>query len=201
MNRIVVAIVGVGVAGLGAYMLFFTPSARLKSATKQSLQQFSDAVATKDRAKIGAALSATLAEEARIKLVFDAVSITGQAVAPVTMEFDKPGFIAFLDRTLSGMSDYAYESRLESFVPAEDGQSGAVTFASKEWGDNTAMYGANSVAMRLSSKSRCEGTVAWQQGQARLSAASCQMTYGSVPKPGELQKMRDGIQEELLRQR
>jgi hypothetical protein len=182
--------------GLPAYFIFFSPSATLKRATNKSLQQFAQAVVSQDRGKVGASLRELLTDNAKIHLTVQLLSIT-QPVPPMAQEMNKEQFIGFLDNVLYTLTDYHYEVKLEEFVLADDRKTAAVKFSSKEWADGSGLYGANSVQMRFSGSTLCEGQAAFEGKLARLSQASCKEEYRAVPKPGEFNKVKEELKEQI----
>ncbi len=187
----------------GLYYQFVYPPSVLERSAEEALQAFADAVATKDRAKISEAFSALLTDDAKIHLEvsFFAV-IETNANKPMVQDFDKAGFIQFIDNTLYPLSDYGYTPLLEEFTLAPDHQTAAVKFSSREWGDGASMFGGVSVDMRYSSDTKCDGQVVFVNEQPRLSNASCALTLRTVPKPGQYQKLQgstDAMQQYLQR--
>lgn len=199
----VLAVLAVLIAA-GAYYFFYYPPTLLKRATQDALQQFADSVATKDRAKISDTLTRFLTAEAKVRLEIHILSITQPNLPPMVQDFpSKESFIQFIDNTLYPLSDYSYSAKLRQFTLAEDRQSAAVKFTSKEWGDGINYFGGASVQMRFSSDTDCEGKVIFAGEVAQLDQVVCKMEFRSVPKPGEANKFRDmdAIQDLLKQQR
>lgn len=178
------------VAGASYYFLYHPPVV-MKRATDKALMQFSEAVATKDRAKVGESLQALLTDDATIHLEVNFFSITGNPPPPMVQDFDKASFIRFIDNTLYPLTDYMYSPNLKKFALAGDKQSAAVTFTSKEWADGSNYYGGIAVNMRFSSDTTCEGKAVFSGKQARLQQATCSMQFRAVPKPQDLEKLQN----------
>jgi hypothetical protein len=198
MQKIIIFLVVLSsIAGI-AYWQFFYPPHILKNQTEAALEQFADRVATKDRTKIGEALNDLLADDAKITLGVSFFSITRQNPA-VVQNFDKANFIHFIDTVLYPMTDYAYEPVLETFELADDRQSAAVMFSSKEWADGNNYYAGTQVAMRFSSiDTKCTGQVAFADKKASLREADCTLTLMMVPKPGEAEKIKGDVLKDYL---
>ncbi|MDX2074150.1 MAG: hypothetical protein SFX19_07300 [Alphaproteobacteria bacterium] len=161
-------------------MGFYYVSGEKKRAVQVSLQNFSDAVATKDRARVSEALTALLTDDAKIHLTVHFFSI-GNTRPAMDENFDKAGFITFVDNILYSLTDYSTTPSLESL----DSDTGAVRFTSAEWADGANMMGGVSVNMRYSSSTECTGSAVFENDTARLSQADCQLQFRQVPKPGQ----------------
>lgn len=170
------------IGAMGYYYMSQEPKRQVQA----SLQQFADAVASKDRTKVSAALNALLTDDAKIHLEVHFFSI-GNARPAMDEYFDKARFIAFIDTILYPLTDYSYTPQLATL----DKQSGAITFTSTEWADGANMMGGVSVNMRYSSSSECTGNVVFENKIARLKEASCKLQFRQVPKPGQEGKFLD----------
>src|SRR5947208_187089 len=84
----------------GIYYQFYYPPNAFRHKTQAALDEFSAAVATKDRVKIGEALGRLLSEQAHIKLEIGFFSLSQPDSKTTAQEFDKQGFIAFVDTIL-----------------------------------------------------------------------------------------------------
>jgi hypothetical protein len=199
MKWIVTLLVLVALIGAGIYWQFFYPPTVLKRATQTSLTQFTEAVATKDRAQISQALEALLTEDAEVRLEVSFFSVTRQ-LPPVVQEFpDRDSFIRFMDNLLYTLSDYAYEPMLQEFKLSDDRAGADVSFSSKQWADGTSYYGGIAVGMRFSSTDTlCAGSVRFEGERARLAMADCKLSLMSVPKPGEAAKIQGETLKEYL---
>jgi len=176
----------------GTYYQFYYPPMVKKHATEHALQHFADAVATKDRAKIGEALQQWLTDTAHIRLEIGFFSLAQpEGGKPATEDFDKPTFITFIDNILYSLSDYDYRAQLHDFSLSADGKIASVAFASQAWGDGMSYYGGTGINMRFSSDSACEGEVAFDGEKPRLDKVTCKMQLRSVPKPGEAEKLQN----------
>lgn len=196
MNKVIIAAIAALALAAAVYTLKFSPSVKMRALTERSLQQFSDAVATKDRAKIQSAMNALIDDKAAIALNIETVTI-GQQIPPIKLDLDKQGFAGFVDGLLGRVSDYAYEVKLEEFNLAADKQSASVKLSSHEWGDGMGEYGATSIAVRFSSSSLCEGKVNFESATAKLSGANCNIIFRSVPKAGELGKVKEDLEQKI----
>lgn len=163
----------------------------LKHRTEQALEEFSNAVATKDRAKIGEALGKYLAETAKPHLEVTIISLSQPEGKTSTQDFDKPDFITFIDNTLYALDDYHYEAALQNFNLATNKKSASVTFSSKEWADGKEYYLGTTMKMRYHSNTLCEGEVDFDGNKTELAAVNCKMTMTIVPKPEELLKSQN----------
>lgn len=196
--KIASAIVALLLIAGGVYYFAYYPPTLMKRATRDALDQFAAAVATKDRAKIGESLQALLTDDAKVKLEVRFFTI-GVQVPPMVQEFDKPGFIHFIDTVLYPMTDYFYEPKLESFESSADRQSAAVQWSSNQWADGNAYFGGAAVEMRFSSvDASCRGEAAFSEMKPRLRLADCGLTLMRVPKPGQESKLRGEALRDLL---
>lgn len=174
---------------------YFSDGQAKKRIVRASLQEFSDAVATKDHAKVSAALTKLLTDDAKIRLEVHFFSI-GNARPMMEQNFDKAQFITFIDNTLYPLTDYSYTPQLTSLDV-----DGKVAFTSVEWADGANMMGGVSVDMRFSSDTVCTGSVLLND-TARLRDATCQLQFRQVPKPGQTAKFqsKEGLMDLLGKQ-
>ncbi len=180
---------GLIIALMGAiysYYNYYPPQAN-KKILQASLDSFSAAVATKDRAQVSAKLNELLTDDAKIRLEIFMFSIRTNSAPPIIQDFDKNQFIQFIDNTLYSLTDYEYTPELTHYVH----DSGAIKFKSREWADGANMMGGVAIEMRFSSNSECEGTAVFADKKAKLSSASCQMQFRQVPKPGQTTKFQN----------
>lgn len=198
MNRIILAAIAACLlVGWGYYHFLYPPSV-LRRATEKTLEGFADSVATHDRAAIGAVLQRSLADAAKIHLEVSFFSLTQTQGKPVTQDFDKAGFIRFLDNVLYTLENYTYQPELQGFTLSKDGASADVTFTSLEWADGTSYYGGVAVGMRFTSTTDCTGRVVFREKAPLLEQASCAVHMHAVPKPEEAVKIQQNP--EALRQ-
>jgi hypothetical protein len=174
---------------------YFSDGQTRKRTVRTSLQEFSDAVSTKDRATVSAALTQLLTDDAKIRLEVHFFSI-GHGRPMMEQNFDKAQFITFIDNTLYPLTDYSYTPQLTS-LDAD----GKVAFTSVEWADGANMMGGVSVDMRFSSDTSCTGSVTFENDTARLRDATCQLQFRQVPKPGQTAKFqsKEGLMDLLGR--
>ncbi len=168
--------------GMGYYYF----SGEKKREAQAALQQFADAVASKDRAKVSAALTELLTDDAKIHLTVNFFSI-GNTRPAMDQYFDKAQFITFIDNILYSLTDYSYTPTLKTL----DNKTGDASFISSEWADGANMMGGVSLNMRYSSNSECTGNVMFENKTARLKEATCQLQFRQVPKPGQEGKFLD----------
>ncbi len=190
-------------AGAGYYFFYYPPTL-LKNATKGAITQFADAVNSKDRSRVGASLQTLLSDNAQIKLEVHFMALVGQNRPMLTQQFDKPGFISFIDNTLYPLTDYGYRrSQLTEFILADDQRSAQVTFTSNGWADGNSYYGGIAVMTRFSVETECKGTAIFGAATPQLQNATCIAEFRSVPKPGEAQKINnmEGLKDRLLQQK
>ncbi len=167
---------------IGAMGYYYVSQGK-KRAVQASLMQFANAVTTKDRAKVSAALAELLTDDAKIHLTVHFFSI-GNTRPAMDEHFDKAKFITFIDNILYSLTDYSYTPSLQTL----DDTTGAVTFTSAEWADGANMMGGVSVNMRYSSNSECTGVVVFENETTRLKQADCKLQFRQVPKPGQESK-------------
>lgn len=188
MKKILIALVAI-IIGAAVYGLY--PPLVKKRQAAAVLDQFAATVATKDRAKIGAFLTDTLADDAKIHLEAQVFSISQPDNAkPILQDFDKPAFIAFVDNILFSMTDYDYAAELADFTLGQDGHAADLRFTSQEWADGPEHYAGVAVNMRFSSNTECDGHVQFQGKAVRMDNVSCVQHLRMVPKPGEAIKMQ-----------
>ncbi|MCE2927937.1 MAG: hypothetical protein LW823_09920 [Rickettsiales bacterium] len=201
MKKIMIAVMLVLVGG-GAYYFLAYPPVVKKRAAERSLAAFSEAVATKDRTQIGAALTKFLAPDAKIRLEISFISIQtvlGRESPPLVQDFTKETFIPFIDNVLYPLTDYMYNGKIESFELSEDGKQAAVGFANDGWADGISHASGIALNMRYTVKGLCSGSAIFSGEEAQLKDAVCQLQLRLVPKPGELDKVKDmGAMREIL---
>lgn len=183
--RIVAVIATLVLAG-SIYYLFFYPPEVLQRHTQGALDHYSDAVATKDRANIGAALKALLADDAKVRFSVSMVS-GGGAARPEAEDFSKADFITFVDNILYSLSDYAYSAppRLDAFTISADRKTATVVFSSKERAEGPDWVASTKLNMQFSSDTLCHGEVRFAP-EPQLENADCAMQLRMAPKPGQL---------------
>ncbi len=192
MKNIVMIMVLI-IAGGAAYFFFAYPPVVKKRVAERSLAAFSEAVASKDRAKIGAALGRFLAPDAKIRLEISFITIQtvlGRENPPLVQDFTKDTFIPFIDNVLYPLTDYMYEGRITSFALAEDGAA-SLSFENDGWADGISHASGIGLNMRYTVKGICTGTAAFETQKALLKDAVCQLQLRLIPKPGELDKIKD----------
>lgn len=202
-NLIILLVLVIVFIGAGLYYSFFYPPNVLKKRTEAALQSFAESVATKNRAKIRESLKALLSDDAKIQLNISFFSIIQtNANKPIKQDFTKDAFITFIDNVLYPLTDYSYTPILENFTLAEDEQTAAVMFTSKQWADGASLFGGFSVDTRTSADANCTGEVRFTDEMAQLSQATCAVSLRTVPKPGQEQKIQgsaDAMREYLQR--
>lgn len=187
----------------GFYYENYYPPNKLKKATQASLNQFAEAVATKDLTKVSEALNTLLTDDAKVNLeVGIFAGITNQT--PMTkQEFDKQSFIDFINNTLYSLSDYAYNPKLiKHDASAIASGTAPVEFTSNDWADGNNMYGGLAVAMRFTTDVSCTGTTKFDEAfVVKLSAANCVVKLRQVPKPGQADKFQnmDSVRDLLMK--
>jgi hypothetical protein len=190
-------------AAVGIYMAFFYPPITLKRTAEAVLMQFAEDVASQDRARITQSLQALLAENAKVHLEVSFMTLLRQNPAPaMVQDYSKAEFIALVDHTLTPLTEYVYQPRLEGFTLADDEKTAEITFTSKQYADGSSLYGTSTVAMRHSADMQCTATVSFEKNIPRLIVASCNLQLRSVPKPGEAQKIQNnpGALQQLLQE-
>ncbi len=194
-------IVAVLFAGGAAYYFMAYPPVVKKRAAERSLAAFGEAVASKDRAKIGAALGIFLAPDAKIRLEISFITIQtvlGRENPPLIQDFTKDTFIPFMGNVLYPLTDYMYEGRITSFELAEGGTA-SISFENDGWADGISHASGVALNMRYTVKGECAGRAVFGEQDAQLAEATCKLQLRLVPKPGELDKVKDmGTMREIL---
>jgi len=167
--------------GGGLYYNVFSSSAIMRSNTEKALQQFADAVETQDRVKVSAALTQLLADNAKIHLEVTFSSINSANLRPMTQDFDKAAFIAFIDNILYTVSDYHYRPKLQEFTLGETDIAN-VQFTSGQWADGSSYYSGVSLMMHFSGDAQCNGEAVFENLQPKLKTADCSLLLRSVTK-------------------
>lgn len=166
----------------GLYYQFFYPPSVMKNNTEAALSRFADAVETQDRAKVSEALQTLLADDAKIRLEVTFSAISSANVRPMTQDFDKAQFIAFLDHILYPMRDYHDRPTLQRFALGED-QVAAVEWNSSQSGVGPSYYSGVALEMQYSGSADCRGEAIFDQArQPQLKTAACSVLLRSVAK-------------------
>ncbi len=201
----IVAIVVAGLLAAAALVYYhgFYPPNYLRRVTIAKLDAFGHTVETQDRAAIVGALNTLLADDAKIVLEISLFSIFKQDDKPVPMPFAKPDFLAFMDNTLSRLSDYHLTPQLESFALSRDHQTASVVFSSRQWADGSSFYADAAVGMHYSSAASCKVQLRFVNEAPSITDISCYVEIRSVPKPGQEGAMRspEALQQLLKEQR
>lgn len=166
-------------AAAGGYYYYLYPPEVMKHETQEALADFSRAVATKDRGKIALALNTLMTDSVKIRLEVNFLPVTGGIMA---QDFDKAGFITFIDNTLYSLTDYGYTPKLHQFSLDTDKKTAKVEFSSQEWGDGMAYDGGMGMSSHFSSETSCDGEVAFAGNQAQLGEVYCKTQLRSLPK-------------------
>jgi hypothetical protein len=177
---LIVLILLLAVAG-GYYYLY--PPELMKRQTQKALTDFSKAVASKDRGKIALALNTIMTNPVKMRLEVDFLPVTGTGSASgMAQDFDKSGFITFIDNTLYSLTDYGYVLQLNQFMLDTDKKTAKAEFTSQEWGDGMAYYGGMGICSHFNSETLCDGEVDFAGNQAHLDKATCKTQLRSSPK-------------------
>ena len=191
------------VAAVGYYFVAVYPPVVLKRATQHALDAMRDAVESKDRTKVSAGLETFLTEESAVRLDVSFFSIIQQDGGSVhRQDFDRPGFVAFIDNLLYPSDDYGlYSAQIESFELSADRTAADIGFFAKVWADSLSYYGGTGVRMRYSADGDCKAHVLFMEKKAQFDKLQCKVMMRSVPRPEETAKMRDPkVLQEFLRQ-
>jgi hypothetical protein len=201
MKNIMVLLLALLLAAGAAYYFLAYPPVVKKRAAERSLAAFSEAVATKERAKIGAALGAFLTPDAKIRLEISFITIQtvlGRENPPLVQDFTKDTFIPFIDNVLYPLTDYMYDGKIASFELADDGTAN-LSFENDGWADGISHASGMALNMRYTVKGECIGRAVFHEKDAQLGQATCKLQLRLVPKPGELDKVKDmGAMREIL---
>lgn len=179
----------------GAMVFYHFSDAQVKKrAVLTRLGQWQEAVSTKDREKVTAALSDILSEDARVHLKVEFFSLLGSRPA-MEQNFDRLQFIAFVDNILYSLSDYSTAPSLQNV----DGKTDSFNFTSAEWGDGNNMLGGQAVAMRYGSNTECTGKALFEDNAAKFTEVNCTLQFHQVPKPGQERKIlnENGVMDRL----
>jgi len=179
-----------GVAG--SYYFFLYPPKILERKTAETLTHFATDIESQDRAKISESLQTLLTDSAQIHLEVRFFSITQlDGGKPVLQDFDKASFITFIDNLLFTLTDYHYEPALESFTASSDRKTATASFSARKWADGKSTYGGSSIAMRFSADTTCDAQLVFTEPSPRFEKLDCKVFLRSLPKPDELQKMKN----------
>ncbi len=199
--RIVILIVLL-LASVGGYEMYmhFYPPAVMRHLTQQSLDVFSNAMSSKDRAKVAAALRDLLTDDAHVRLEIHFFTMNKNGGPGEAEEFSKPDFLNFIDNTLYSLDDYSFHSQLQDFTPGLRRTSAALSFLGTGEADGLSYYAGAAVAMRFSIEAVCEGNAVFENNHARLNNVNCKLLLHSLPKAGEEKKVKSPeALKELLR--
>jgi hypothetical protein len=187
MKNIILIVIALGITLGGIYFAFFNPATIMRHAAEAEAQKLNEAFATKDRAKISAALNTLLTDDAHIKLTVEFVSLTQQGQKPMAQDFDKASFITFMDNIIYSLSDYAFGMKVENFALGADKNTAAASLPSWQWGDSTSnsFYAGITTNVRYLGATSCDGTLRFENKIPRLSGATCTLELHVTPRSGE----------------
>jgi len=194
MNRVTLLMFGFVVALGWGYYMFLYPPRQLRVAIKNALEEFAQAVATKDRSKVGAVVDGHLTDNAKIHLEVTFFSLTQKGQIPIVEDFTKKDFMTFIDNVLYPLDTYAYTPTLESFTMNDAHSAADIVFSSREWADGKSHYAGIEVGVRFSSDTVCEGHVVFSGKVPFMDTLSCKISMRTVPKPEEASKLRGNPQ-------
>ena len=168
----------------GSYYYHLYPAMQKQRLMQEALDEAHKAVVTKDHEKIKAFLQQFLSDQATIKLEISLKPIGGAgAEGTTTQDFDKAGFIAFIDNTLSSVNSYGYVADLKSFRLNPRTETAAIMFISNEWGEGLNYLAGMDSNMRMASVTVCNGEVSFDEDHVVLNSISCKSDLRSTYKP------------------
>lgn len=178
--------------GGGLYYQYLYPPSAAKRQVENALKTFAAAVETQDRAKVGAALDALITDDATIRLDVEIMAVTQQTGRkPVSQDFSKAEFIAFMDNILYTVTDYHYYPKLQQLEYRDDGRPMPTVFTAGARGEGSSYYAGVQVMMQFHTDSNCTGQVVVSGGAPQLSQASCHVGLRMIPKSGTNQTLFD----------
>ncbi len=164
----------------GLYYTLFYPPSVMKRNTEAALQRYADAVETQDRAKVGAALAELLTDDAKVHLEVTFSTISAANTRPMTQDFDKPAFLAFVDNILFTLTDYHTRPKLEEF--ALNGETANIQFKATQWADGPTYYTGVALMAHFTGDTQCSGEAVFTALQPKLKSANCTILLRSVAK-------------------
>jgi len=162
----------------GAYYYFLYPPVALKHKTEHALNDFNTTVAGKDRTKIKEHLEQLLTDTSRIRLEIQFLSVLTQNNPAVVQNFDKKGFLAFLDNVLYPLQDYYFKAQILTFKLRKDKQQADVVFSSPSWAEDAAYFGMAHFTADIT----CNTDVIFNAGQVNVDDADCKVHLTALPK-------------------
>ena len=188
--RVIIAIVSIiPLLVGGVYYAAFYPPVVLKRATQSTLDSFSAAVATKDRAKISDQLKRLLTDSAHIRLEVTYMKLFQQNNPAIVQEFGTPAlFITFIDNILYSLENYSFDANLTHFELAPDKKTADVAFHSIAQAEGNSSFDGTRISLHFVADTTCHGHVLFDYKIARLSDAVCILQLTSLPKNGEEKK-------------
>lgn len=164
----------------GLYYTLLYPPSIMKRNTENALQRYSDAVETQDRAKVGAAISELLTDDAKVHLEVTFSTISAANTHPMTQDFDKAQFLSFVDNILYTLTDYHTRPKLEEFTL--NGEAANVKFKATQWADGPTYYTGVTLQAHFTGDTQCTGEAVFTDMQPKLKSANCAMLLRSVAK-------------------
>lgn len=168
----------------GLYYQFLYPPSVMKREIEKMLGQVSAAVETQDRAKVAEALGVVIADDALIHLSVETslgLQPTGQR--PVSQDFDKASFIAFIDNLLYSVNNVHFYPKLDDLAYRAD-EPVLVHLSSRVLAVGPAYYAGTQITMRFTAETACDGMVAVGNPPPQVKQMICQVGLRITPADG-----------------
>lgn len=174
MAKVGILIVVLLVAVAGGYYYTLYPPLLKQRQVEHALKDFGTTIATKDREKIDTGIKQLLSDSVQIHLEVGFVALNPQHSSNVDSEdFDRDGFISFVDNVLYSLSDYSFSADIQDFKLSADRKTADVTFVAKAWGEGMSYYAGVGSNMRFNSLTTCKSQVEFEDAAALGSKARC----------------------------
>lgn len=117
MKKIIIAVLAIVLAFIG-YHVWFSADAKQMRALQAKLDSLFADVQSQDRERILRSIRTLLSEPSEVVLEVRIIAPVGQkVVSAVKQNFDKEGFISFVDNVLYSMREYKLSSRVNGSMP------------------------------------------------------------------------------------
>jgi hypothetical protein len=184
-------------AGAGAYYYYYVyPPVAAKRSTLKLLEKVQLAVASKDKEQIYAMLPVILTPDVNIGLAVSFRYIGLEDGAQVTHYrfVDSGYFTDFIRGVLRSSTDFGMPKvSLDRFELFPERNIAEIEFTSEQWADAQAFFAGEGVNTRYETEVSCDAELSFLESDPRIQKMNCNVQLRHVPKPEDLEKIKNPV--------
>lgn len=185
-----------GVGAGGYYYYYVYPPVAAKRITLKLLEKAQLAVASKDKEQIYSMLPVILAPDVNIGLgvSFRYISLEDGAQVTHYRFVDSGYFTDFIRGILRSSTDFGMPKvSLDSFEFVAEQTIAKIEFTSEQWADAQAFFAGEGVNTRYETEVSCNAEVSFLGSDPRIQVMDCNVQLRHIPKPEELEKIKNPV--------